>query len=161
MTHIRNLLLVLTLLPLGGVRERSAWAQAPGTSTSAPPAPEGWSELAVVGLTALALLIILVLAVRLYDRSRKREADAIGLQSRLSDALLTDRALQSAIVTLTVHTPMWKRSPLIVEVRGDVPSAGLRDAVLRVVQREATQLKSNVEIEDKLLIVPPRTSRTA
>ena len=93
--------------------------------------------------------------------SRKREADAIGLQSRLSDALLTDRALQSAIVTLTVHTPMWKRSPLIVEVRGDVPSAGLRDAVLRVVQREATQLKSNVEIEDKLLIVPPRTSRTA
>src|SRR5262245_44049013 len=90
MTHIRNLLLVLTLLALGGVRERSAWAQAPGTPTSAPPAPEGWSELAVVGLTALALLIILVLAVRLYDRSRKREADAIGLQSRLSDALLTD-----------------------------------------------------------------------
>jgi hypothetical protein len=64
-------------------------------------------------------------------------------------------------VTALVHAQMWKRSPLIVEVRGDVPTAELRDAVLRVVQREATQLRPDVEVEDKLLIVPPRPARSA
>ena len=160
MTQIGRLGALIVLAGWGMV-ERSSWAQTAVTPPGAPLSPEGWRETVILGLTTLALLVILVVGIRFYDRYRKREANAIGLQSRLSDALLTDRALQSAIVTVTVHTPMWKRSPLIVEVRGDVPSAGLRDAVLRVVQREATQLKSNVEIEDKLLIVPPRTSRTA
>jgi hypothetical protein len=137
--------------------ERSSWAQTAVT----PPSPEGWGGTVILGLTLLALLVILVVVTRFYDRRRKREAEAIGLQSRLSDALLMDRALQSASVTPTVHAPMWRRSPLIVEVHGDVPTAELRDAVLRVVQREATQLRSDVEVEDKLLIVPPRRASSA
>jgi len=157
MKHIRGLLLVLAFLPLWGMRERSAWAQAPG----APPSPEGWSGTVVLAVTVLALLVILGVVARLFDRRRRRQADAIGLQSQLSDALLMDRTLYGAAVTTTVHTPMWKRSPLVVEVRGDVPSAELRDAVLRVVQREATRRRPNVEIEDKLMIMPVRIDRTA
>src|SRR5262249_25326970 len=117
MKHSRSLLLGLAFLPLWGVRERSAWAQAPG----APPSPERWSGTVVLAVTMLALFVILGVVARLFDRRRKRQADAIGLQSQLSDTLLMDRTLQSAAVTATVHTPMWKRSPLIVEVRGDVP----------------------------------------
>jgi hypothetical protein len=141
--------------------ERPSWAQTAVTPPGAPPAPNGWSGTVILGLIALALLVILGVVTTFYDRRRKREADAIGLQSRLSDALLMDRTLQSTVVTPTVHTPMWKRSPLIVEVHGDVPTAELRDAVLRVVQREATQQRPDVEVEDKLLIVPPRRARSA
>jgi hypothetical protein len=117
--------------------------------------------MVALGLTGLVLLVIVGVVARLYDRRRTREADAIGLQSQLSDTLLTDRTLRSAIVTTTVHAPLWKRSPLIVEVRGHVPNAELRNAVLRVVQREATHRRPDVEIEDKLLIVPAPTDRTA
>jgi hypothetical protein len=141
--------------------ERSSWAQTPVTPPAAPPSPEGWSGTVILGLIVLALLVIVGVVTRFYDRRRQGEADALGLQSLLSDALLTGRALQSASVTPTVHAPMWKRSPLIVEVRGDVPTAELRDAVLRVVQREATRLRPDVEVEDKLLIVPPRPARLA
>jgi hypothetical protein len=140
--------------------ERSSWAQTAVTPPGAP-SPEGSRETVILGLTLLALLVILVVGIRFYDRYRTREADAIGLQSRLSDALLMDRALQSASVTPTVHAPMLKQWPLIVEVHGDVPTAELRDAVLRVVKREATQLRPDVEVEDKLLIVPPRRARSA
>jgi hypothetical protein len=140
---------------------RSSWAQTPVTPPGAPPSPEGWSGAVILGLIVLPLLVILGVVAKLYDRGRKGEADALGLQSHLSDALFTDRALQGAILTVTVHTPMWKRSPLIVEVRGDVPTADLRDTVLRVVQREATQRRPDVEVEDKLLIVPPHPARSA
>jgi len=160
MTRIRSLV-VLTFLAGWSMGTRSSWAQTPVTPPGAPPSPEGWSGAVVLGLIALALLVILGVVARLYDRRRKGEADALGLQSHLSDALLTDRALQSAIVTVTVHAPMWKRSPLIVEVRGDVPTAELRDAVLRVVKREATRQRPDVELEDKLLIAPPRPARSA
>ena len=161
MAHIRSLLLVLPFLPLWGVRERSAWAQALGTPPSAPPAPEGWSGMVALGLTGLVLLVIVGVVARLYDRRRTREADAIGLQSRLSDTLLADRTVQSSIVTTTVHAPLWKRSPFIVEVRGYVPNAEVRDAALRVVRREATHRRPDVEIEDKLQIVPAPTDRSA
>jgi hypothetical protein len=154
-------LVVLTFLAGWGVVERSSWAQAPVTPPGAPPSAAGWSGTVILGLAALALVVILGVVARLYDRRRKREAEAIGVQSRLSDALLTDRTLQGAIVTPTVHAPMWKRSPLIIEVCGDVPTAELRDAVLRVVLREASQLRPDVEVEDKLLIVPPRPARAA
>ena len=160
MTQIGRLGALIVLAGWGMV-ERSSWAQTAVTPPGAPLSPEGWRETVILGLTTLALLVILVVVTRFYDRRRKREAEAIGLQSRLSDALLTDRALQSASVTPTVHAPMRKRSPLIVEVHGDVPTAELRDAVLRVVQREATQLRPDAEVEDKLLIVPPRRARSA
>ena len=117
--------------------------------------------MVALGLTGLVLLVIVGVVARLYDRRRTREADAIGLQSRLSDTLLADRTVQSSIVTTTVHAPMWKRSPFIVEVRGYVPNAEVRDAALRVVRREATHRRPDVEIEDKLQIVPAPTDRSA
>jgi hypothetical protein len=46
-------------------------------------------------------------------------------------------------------------------VSGDLPSAEVRDSVLRLVRRETAPLQS-VEIEDKLLILPPiRAARAA
>jgi hypothetical protein len=152
----------LVVLAFLAVVDRTAWAQTPPvTPPGAPPSAEGWSGTVILGLTALAIVVILGVVAKLYDRRRKLEADAIGVQSRLSDALLTDRALHGAIVTPTVHAPLWKRSPLVIEVSGEVPTPELRDAVLRVVQREACQLRPDVEVEDKLLIMPARVVRAA
>jgi hypothetical protein len=163
MTGIRWLV-VLTFLAGWNLVPRWSWAQTPVTPVAppgAPPSAEGWSGTVILGLTAVAVVVILGVVAKLYDRRQKREADAIGLQSRLSDALLMDRALQGAIVTPTVRAPVWKGSPLTIEVSGDVPTPELRDTVLRVVRREALQYRPDVEIEDKLLIVPARTARVA
>lgn len=115
--------------------------------------------LAVVG-SVIALIVIVGIVAKLIDLRRRREAEAVALQSRLSDALLTDAPLHAAPVIPTVSIP-WTGSPITVEVSGDLPSAEVRDSVLRLIRRETAHL-SSVEIEDKLLILPPiRVARAA
>ncbi len=74
---------------------------------------------------------------------------------------MTDPSLKSATVTPTVHVPISRGSPVIVEVSGDVPSPELRDVVLRKVRQEVSDLLPRVQIEDKLLVLPPISSRVA
>jgi len=44
---------------------------------------------------------------------------------------------------------------MIIEVSGDVTSPVARDMVLRKVRQEVQSFGRNVEVEDKLLILPP------
>jgi len=174
MTHPKWLA-VLTLLPvLGELMMTSAWAQGmpnsapitpPGSAPAAPPgAPDlgatGWGA-AVFVLAILALIVILGAVAKYHDMRNRREADALALQSRLSDMLLTDQALHGVAVTPTVHIPLSGSRP-IVEVTGDVPSPETRERVLRAVKREAQSLSADdVEIKDKLLVLPPVRTRAA
>lgn len=160
MTQIRSLL-VLIFLAVWSMGERSSRAQAPITPPVPPPSAEGWSGTVILGLAAVAVVVILGVVVKLYDRRQRREAEAIGLQSRLSDVLLTERTLQGTTVTPTVRAALWGRSPLVIEVSGDVPTPEMRDMVLRVVRLEASRLRPDVEVEDKVLIMPVRTGHAA
>jgi hypothetical protein len=110
-------------------------------------------------LAILALIVILGALVKYRDMRNRREADALALQSRLSDVLLTDQALGLA-VTPTVHIP-WSGSQAIVELTGHVPSPEARERALRAVKREAQSLWADVEIQDRLLVLPPRRARAA
>jgi hypothetical protein len=67
MTRIRRLG-VLTFLAGLGMVARSSWAQTPVTPPGTPPSPDGWSGAVSLGLIALALLVILGVVARLYDR---------------------------------------------------------------------------------------------
>jgi hypothetical protein len=171
MTH-PGWLAVLTLpAVIGGTTVIPAWAQgtpnpAPVTPPAAAPgAPDagaagGWGAALFV-LATLALIVILgALANYHYVRNR-READALALQSWLTDALLSDQALHGLAVTPTAHISL-SGSRAFVEVTGDVPSPETRERVLRVVKREAqSRWADDVEIEDKLLVLPPVRTRAA
>jgi hypothetical protein len=109
----------------------------------------------------VAFLVALVVAVKLFDARRRRNDEAVALQSRLADALMTDPSLHAASVSPTVHVPISRGSPVIVEVSGDVPSPEMRDLVLRKVTQEVSDLVHRVQVEDKLLVLPPIPSRVA
>ena len=134
-------------------------AAPPGMAPAAGAASDG-SAWMILGIIA-AFLVALAMAVKIFDARRRRSDEAVALQSRLADALMTDPSLKSATVTPTVHVPISRGSAVIVEVSGDVPSPELRDIVLRKVRQEVSDLLPRVQIEDKLLVLPPISSRVA
>jgi hypothetical protein len=166
----------LTLLAaIVGMTAAPAWAQGtpspapitpPGSPPGAPPgapdaaAASGWGA-GVFVFAVLGLIVILAVIAKYHDLRNRRESDALALQSWLSDALLTDQVLQGFPVTPTVHIPL-SGSRAIVEVTGDVPSPETREWALRVVKRAAqSRWADNVEIHDRLVVLPPVRARAA
>jgi hypothetical protein len=73
-----------------------------------------------------------------------------------------DPLLKAAAVVPTVHAPMWKSSPLRIEVSGSVPSPEMRERAIHIVQQEATRMAQyarDVEIDDRLSVLPPISIR--
>jgi len=114
-----------------------------------------------VVLLVIAMLVIIGALVKILDLKRKREGEAVIVQAQLSDAVLRDPALFSLPITPTAHVPLWKGSPVTVEVAGHVPSDDLRLAALRVVEREASHLRPDVRIESRIGVVPTMARRSA
>ena len=112
-------------------------------------------------LAVLGLIVVLAVIAKYRDLRNRREVDALVLLARLSDALLTDQVLHGFWVTPTVHIPL-NGSRAIVELTGHVPSPEVRERVLQAVKREAqSRWADDVEIEDKLLVLPPLRTRAA
>jgi hypothetical protein len=132
-----------------------AWAQSSATApaTSAAPAAGATSSggSAALGfLVILGLLVIVGVAVKLYDRKRKRDAEAVHLQAQVSDALMRDTRLAGLVLTPTAQVATWGSGPATIEISGDVPDAATRDTVLRVAREEAARLRPDVQIVDRL-----------
>ena len=144
---------------------RDAVAQAPPTPVSPPPGSATASgdnggilmALALMG----ALLVIVGIGVKVWDAKRKREAEAVHLQSQISDALLREQDFFGLAITPTVHASMRRSAPMIIEVTGHAPSESVRDAALRIVREEASRVRSDFEIVDRIEIRTEVSRRAA
>jgi hypothetical protein len=115
----------------------------------------------IVVLAMLALVVLLGIAVKLYDLKRKREEEAVAAQARISDALLMDSALSGLPLTPTAHVPLWSGTPLTLEIRGAVPRSELREAAVDVARREMARSRPDFRIEDRIAVDPTVFSRAA
>src|SRR5438132_5082532 len=104
------------------------------------------STLTVLLLLA-GLLVIVAIGVKMYDLKRKREAEAVHLQAQVSDALLRESSLFGLPVTPTARVPMWKGTPAVLEVAGQVPTELAREAAMRIIRAEAERIRPDVVIE--------------
>jgi hypothetical protein len=134
-----------------------AWAQTsttPPTTGLAPAAgaTSSGGSAALGFLLILGLIVIVGVAVKLYDRNRKRDAEAVQLQAQVSDALMRDARLGGLGLTPMARVPTWGGGPAVVEISGEVPDPGTHDAVLRVAHEEGARLRSDVHIEDHLTV---------
>ena len=144
---------------------RAAIAQAPPTPVSPPAgaaAASGDSSgiLMALGLMA-ALLVIVAIGVKIWDARRKREAEAVHLQSQISDALLREQDFFGLAITPTVHAGMRRSAPMKIEVTGHAPSESVRDAALRIVRDEAARVRPDFEIVDHIEVRPEAARRVA
>ncbi len=137
-----------------------AWAQTP-TPPVSPAAPgagttaQGGGMAAAGFLVVIGLLVLVGIAVKLYDRKRRRDAEAVHLQAQVSDALMRDAGLAGLLLTPTAYL---RRGEAIVEISGEVPSDGARDAALRIARDEAARIRPDVRIEDRVSV---RAARAA
>jgi hypothetical protein len=131
-----------------------AWAQ-----TSAPPATpavpgsgsaaSGGSMAAAGFLVVLGLLVLVGVAVKLYDRKRKRDAEAVHLQAQVSDALMRDAGLAGLLLTPTAEL---RGGEAVVDIAGDVPDDAARETALRIAREEATRVRPDVRVVDKIRV---------
>lgn len=115
----------------------------------------------IVVVTMLILVVLLGVAVKLYDLKRRREEEAVAAQSRVSDALLMDAALAGLPLTPTAHLPLWKGSPLILEIKGAVPNPELREAAVGVAKREIARSRPDFRVDDRISVDPGVLSHVA
>jgi hypothetical protein len=149
-----------------------AWAQAasPGPSNAAPlpgvlpgarPDVIDASTSFVLVSAVVILLLIVGVGVKAYDLKRKREQDAAALQARISDALMVDPLLSPFPITPTVRIPVWSGKPVMLEVSGTVPGAGLRQAAVDLVLREALRSGRTCRLVDRISVDPGMIKRAA
>ena len=148
---------VIAVLVLG-LGTGQAWAQAPAAppvplppSTTAP-APGSSGGYVAVTLVIIALLVVIGIVVKLFDLKRKRSAEAVHLQAQISDALLREQNVFRLPVTPTAHVPFLKGTPAVIEVSGEVPSSEIKETVLRLVKNEASRIRDDVRVEDRLAV---------
>ena len=115
----------------------------------------------IVVAAMLSLVVVLGIAVKLYDLKRRREEEAVAAQARVSDALLMDATLAGLPLTPTAHLPLWKGTPLVLEIRGAVPKVELRNAAVDVASREISRSRSDFQVEDHIKVDPALLTRAA
>jgi len=149
-------LLAVIGMTIGAAR---AWAQASPSpvmppATTPPPADAGSGTAIAAVVVVVGLLVIIGVAVKLFDLRRKRESEAVQLQAQVSDALLRDPSLAGLPLTPTARVPIWTGSPATIDITGQVPNDLVKEVALRLVRDEAFRIRPDVQIEDRLSVVP-------
>ena len=142
------------LLPLLAVPVRALAQTAGVDSSNTTPASSNWGASVAILAVVLVMLLAIGIAVKLYDLKRKREDEAVSLQSHISDALLLDRSLAGLVITALASGSLWRHSPVVIAIAGTVPTPELRDTVMRLVEQELSRRYPGARAEDRLVVDP-------
>lgn len=115
----------------------------------------------VVVASLFGVVMVLGVLITILDLKRRRDGEAVLFQARISDAILRDPRLFSLPIAPTAHVPLWKGTPVTVVVTGKVPSEDLRQAAIRLLDREAFHMAPEIRIEARIGIEPDMVRRSA
>jgi hypothetical protein len=144
----------MSALPVALIFPARAAAQATGRDASASPSTTStWGEAISVIVLVLVLILAIGVAIKLYDHKRKREEEALSALAYLADAFM--REFGTLPVAPAVSGSLWRRhGPLVLTIRGTVPTPELREAVIRMANQELSRQYPSARIEDHLFVDP-------
>lgn len=106
--------------------------------------------MAIAGfLVIVGLLLLVGIAVKLYDWKRKRDAEAVHLQAQVSDALMREAGLSGLLLTPTASI---RGGDAQVEISGEVPDDAAREMAIRIAQEEAARVRPDARIVDRISV---------
>ncbi len=153
--------LISPLLPLLAFPIRAMAQTTGGASPTPAPASSTPGGAIAVGVVVVAVLLAIGIGVKLYDLKRKREDEVLSLQAQISDALLLDPSLAGLPITAFASGSLWRRSPVVIAVTGPVPAPEVRDAVMRLVERELSRRHPGARADDRIVVDPLRGKHVA
>ena len=114
-----------------------------------------WPALALGAGIVVGMAVVTAIGILLLEAQRRRDQRAAAFQDRLAEPIARELGLAGVSVLPTVRIPLWKAAtrPAVIQLAGQVPSADLRDRVVRLVEREAGRLRY-FRIEDRIRITP-------
>jgi hypothetical protein len=136
---------IQSLLDLVPIRRRRRYA---------PALAFGAREALIATALMAAVLASLGVAITLYGRRRGRSSEAEDVRAKISETLLSQPTVSGLPLTAFVRVPLWWRSPVTLEIKGPVPTAEVRDAVLQTVARELTRWQTDVRLKDRIVVDP-------
>ena len=149
------------LLPLLAFPVRAAAQTTGADSSSTTPPPSSWGGSVAILAVVLLVLVSIGVAVKVFDHKRKREEEAVSLQSQISDALLLDRSLVGLPITAVASSSLWDRGPVVIAITGTVPTPEQREAVMRLGGQELSRRPTIARVEDRLVVDPLMQKQTA
>ena len=108
--------------------------------------------LAIVGVVLLVVIGVGAV-VALLDLGGRREEQEQWLRTRVTRRLERDRRFDTTAVVPVVHVGP-DRSPVVIEVHGEVPSHGVRRGLLDAVADEVERSRPgrDVTVDDRLRV---------
>jgi hypothetical protein len=122
-----------------------------GTPAALPPNAAVAGGVAVL-LLGIGLFVIIGVAVKLIDLSRKRTEEAMYVQARIGDVWLQHPTLAMLPIAVTVHVSVWRGSPAAIDVTGRVPTPALRDAAVNLAIQEASRSGIEFHVNDRMTV---------
>jgi hypothetical protein len=105
----------------------------------------------------LVLIVAIGASIKLYDHKRRRDNEALGAQSYLTDVLL--REFGPLPISASVSGSRWRRhAPIILDIHGAVAAAEQREAIMKVAARELARQYPSARLEN-LVIVDPQVEK--
>jgi hypothetical protein len=117
-------------------------------------ASSGSPVFAAFMVTAVAVGVFMGLA-KLVDLFRAREMEKIALQGKISDAVFGNA------VAPNVHVPLWAGSPVTIDMTGVVTSASQEQAILHRASSAAAEVRPDVAIRNRMILVEGPELRAA
>ncbi len=154
--HIRHRF--VPLLPILGLPDEASAQIAGSDAATVTSSAADWGGVVVLVTLVVVFVAIIGVGAKLYDAKRKREGDALILQARVSDALLSEFA--ALPITAVATGSRWRRTPLVLAIKGSVPTPELREAVMRSASQELSR-HPGVLVEDQLFVDPMAGKVTA
>jgi hypothetical protein len=107
-----------------------------------------------VGAEFLVLLAIVAVTIGVaVNLRRRRAAQALALEARLSALLVSDSTVTGLPITPSVQLPLWRGRPVTVALKGHVPTPHLRDTIRELVHLEMAATCGEYYLDDRLVVV--------
>src|SRR5262249_2521977 len=143
---------VMALIAVPTLARAQMSPPAPATPPAGGVAASGSSGAIFAVLALVVVFVILAVSVKLSDQNRRRREEAVALEARLSEPLLLDASLSNSPIVASVHMPLFRKYPPVVEVNGKAPTEEVKAIALQRIERELAGREAR--IEDHVIVDP-------
>jgi hypothetical protein len=116
-------------------------------------AATSWGGFVTLAVVLLVLIVAIGAAIKLYDRKRRRDEEALTAQSFLTDVLLREFGPLPITASVT-GARWWRRGPIVLAIRGTVATPDQREGIMRGAARELARQYPSAQLEDLLFVDP-------